>query len=839
LVALADEDQLWLKACHGLDIEEGRKLSFCAHALGSGIMVVPDTTQDPRFHDTPLVAGKPIRFYAGAPLITADGFKLGALCLIDTNPRGLDMHQQAALPDLAAMVAGELELHLAEAALTESEERYRIVAETASDAIITIDEESRILYVNGAATRIFGYAEEEILGQNLTMLMPDYLRHAHEAGLARYVETGRRHLTWEAVELPGLHRSGAEIPIEISYGEFVSEGRRRFTGIIRDISERKRIQEQLQRSSEQVTEILESISDTFFSLDSEWRFTYLNASAEQLLGQPREALLGCVVWEAFPEMVETVFCQQAHEAVTNGEPASFEEYYLPQDTWFEVHMYPAQGGLSIYLRNINDRKRIEQAEQLARRELEQQVQARTAELQRANEQLLHDAFHDALTGLPNRALFLDRLGQAIERSKRHVERRFAVLFLDFDRFKVINDSLGHTIGDALLTALGRRLKPCLRPADTLARLGGDEFTILLEDITCLDDATKVAERIGQALLHPFVLHDHEIHISASIGIVGESGYAGPNEALRDADIAMYRAKSLGKARYEVFDRAMRERALALMTLESDLRLALGRGQLQVHYQPIVEACGQQLVGFEALVRWQHPKHGIISPAEFISLAEETGLIIEIDRWVLAEACRQVRFWQDEFPTCGPVTLSVNLSSQQFIRPDLAAYVKQTLQDTGFAAANLKLEITETLLMNSSASVNEVLEHLRELGVQLYIDDFGTGYSSLSYLQRFSTDTLKIDRSFISKMSESEESAELVRTIISMAHNLGMQVVAEGIETAEQLASLRELRCEYAQGYLFAKPLEPTQAAEFLATSQASTLVRPLAGQCGLLTPAKD
>ena len=591
-------------------------------------------------------------------------------------------------------------------------------------------------------------------------------------------------------------------------------------GYGRDITEGKTVRDELEHASRRIVNVLESVSDIFFSLDADWRFTYLNAKAETFLGRSRGELLGANVWEAYPEMVGYRFHQHCLEAASETRPVTFEEHYPPTDRWFETHLYPAQEGVSVYLRDVSDRKALERARREAQGELERQVRERTAaleeakaELERANEKLLHDAFHDELTGLANRALFMDRLGVAIERNKRGGAGGFAVLFLDFDRFKLINDSLGHTVGDALLVALSKRLEGCVRPGDTVARLGGDEFTILLE-IDAVEGAERTAERIQKALSTPFVLAGHTLHSSASIGIVSHDvGHSRPEDVLRDADIAMYRAKALGRAGYQVFTREMRARAASLLTLENDLRGAIRKGELAVHYQPIVSVETGLPVGFEALARWTHPAHGSVSPAEFIPIAEEAGLIVELDRWVLRQACGQVRAWQEAFPGLPPLSLSVNVSGQGFARADLVERVSSILRDTGFDPRSLKLELTESVLMGS---VNANFERLRALGVALHIDDFGTGYSSLSYLQRFPVDMLKIDRSFVQAMAERPESAELVRTITMMAKNLNLKVTAEGVETSEQLEHLRALGCEYGQGYLFAKPLAARDVTAFMA-----------------------
>jgi diguanylate cyclase (GGDEF)-like protein/PAS domain S-box-containing protein len=434
----------------------------------------------------------------------------------------------------------------------------------------------------------------------------------------------------------------------------------------------------------------------------------------------------------------------------------------------------------------------------------------------AEERLLHDAFHDALTSLPNRALLMDHLKLALARSQRSEKTMFAVIYLDLDRFKVINDSLGHMIGDQLLVGIARRLENSLRPGDTIARLGGDEFTILLEDIQDRNYVIQIAERIQSDLSAPFSLSGREVFTTVSIGIaISSKEYKQTEDVLRDADTAMYRAKALGKARYEIFDKGMHDQASKLLQLETDLRRALEREEFFVFYQPIMSLETGELRGFEALVRWRHPEHGFISPVDFIPVAEETGMIIQIGEYVLREACRQMQRWQVVLPSDPPLFISVNLSVKQFAQPDLIAQVAGILEETKLDPKHLKLEITESAVMDNVEAATELLTRLRALGLRISIDDFGTGYSSLSHLRRFPIDTLKIDRSFVNQMGEDDENAEIVRTIIGLAQNLGMDVVAEGVETPEQLATLKSLGCEYGQGYFFAKPLDFQRAEQFI------------------------
>jgi diguanylate cyclase (GGDEF)-like protein len=425
----------------------------------------------------------------------------------------------------------------------------------------------------------------------------------------------------------------------------------------------------------------------------------------------------------------------------------------------------------------------------------------------AQEKLIHDALHDSLTGLPNRILFMERVEQALKHSKRRSYYLFAVLFIDLDRFKTINDSLGHSSGDELLIEIAGLLQGCLRATDTVARLGGDEFTVLLEDFNDIDDVIRITERIQTKLSLPFDLGGHTIFTSASIGIVISSRqYQQGAELLRDADIAMYRAKELGKARYAIFDREMYERTIKLSRLERDLRLALQNKEFYLHYQPIICLKTGKLAGFEALIRWQHPEQGFISPVDFIPIAEDTGAIVQIGEWVLYEACRQLRSWQIQFPHTHSLKMSVNLAIQQIKQSSLLEILNRILLETGLNGNSLKLEITESMLMDDGEATIELLSQIREKKIQLSIDDFGKGYSSLSYLHRFPINTIKIDRSFVSNMNSDEENFEIVKTIATLAHTLGMDVVAEGVETEAQMNHLKTLGCEYGQGYLFSKPL---------------------------------
>jgi diguanylate cyclase (GGDEF)-like protein len=460
-------------------------------------------------------------------------------------------------------------------------------------------------------------------------------------------------------------------------------------------------------------------------------------------------------------------------------------------------------------------------------QLELRVQQRTAQLereiaerQRAQEQLLHLALHDALTDLPNRAWFMKRLGQALSRTKQHPTSRFAVLFLDCDRFKVVNDSLGHLAGDQLLVSVARRLESCLHPVDTLSRFGGDEFALLIEGITEINDAICVAKHIQQEIAAPFHLNKHQVFISASIGIVlGSNEYQQPEHLLRDADTAMYRAKALGKGSYQVFAREMHQHAFSALQLETDLRLALERQEFCARYQPIISLQSGKIAEFETLARWLHPTRGWVAPTEFIPVAEDTGLIIDLDRWMLREACRQLQVWRSQSETLRSLRIGVNFSAKHLSQLDGLSYIDDVLQEMQLTGADLRLEITESALMDNAEIAMQMIKELKSRGIELSIDDFGTGYSSLSYLHRLTAHALKIDRSFVMRLEEAKENQAIISAIVALAHNLEMVVTAEGIETLQQLAHLRTLGCEFGQGYAISMPLDSEAATALLLANR--------------------
>ncbi|HEV2827908.1 MAG TPA: EAL domain-containing protein [Pyrinomonadaceae bacterium] len=577
-------------------------------------------------------------------------------------------------------------------------------------------------------------------------------------------------------------------------------------------------------------------------VSSRGRWLTVNPALCETLGYEESELLACCFQDlTHPDDLGNVLVQldkQLHGAVPSCQIEQRYVHKLGHNVWVLMTMSLIRDGEGEPLHFVC------QFQDITRRK-------------QAEERLVHDVFHDALTGLPNRSLFMDRLGLALERSKRRREQIFAVLFLDLDSFKAVNDTLGHLIGDQLLIEVARRLKACLRTTDTVARLGGDEFTILLEDLNVESEALRIVDRFQKELARPFKFGLSDLGITASIGIASNcAGYETAEEILRDADGAMYRAKSAGKAGYEVVDRNHHSRAsLEVAHLETDLMMAIEREQLLLYYQPIVSLESGTLLGFEALVRWMHPQSGLISPTDFIPLAEESGLIIELGNWVLRKACLQLKSWREQFPFHRSLSLSVNLSLKQLMQTDLVDQIMNIVQETDLDPRLLKLELTESIVMENVGAATVMLQQLRALGVEIGIDDFGTGYSSLSYLHRLPISSLKIDASFVKGMAANDDNGEIIRTIVTLAKSLRMHVIAEGVETFEQLTKLRLLKCDAGQGFLFSKPTDAETAASFLGLrphwqatiasidkphftqmgqAHASYTVNPISSQTGLL-----
>jgi diguanylate cyclase (GGDEF)-like protein/PAS domain S-box-containing protein len=685
--------------------------------------------------------------------------------------------------------------------LRKSEARYSTVLDAAFDAIVTITPDGIVRWFNRGAERIFGHRAEEVIGQPVTLLMPERYRELCVAGLHRYLRTGEAHVVGGTIELAGLRNDGSEFPIEMSLGETHEDGERLFTGVIRDVTERKEVENAIKESEERFRSLVQYTSDIITILEADGTIRYISPAVERVMGYKPEEQIGTNAFgSVHPEDRERALGIFAEVLKHPGlhPPLEFRVPHKDGSWRYVEHVVnnllddPAVRGVVVNSRDITERKALE-------------------------EQLYHQAFHDPLSGLPNRALFMDRLERALARANRRGDK-VAVLFMDLDNFKIMNDSLGHEVGDQLLVAVAERIKACLRPEDTAARFGGDEFTILVEEVDGVSDAVRVSERIAESLQPPFTLDQHEVFSTSSIGITLSSPLQKqPVDLLRQADLAMYRAKHKGKARYEVFEPSMDAKIVERLWLETGLRRALVRRQFRIYYQPIVSLENDKVAGVEALVRWEHPQRGLVLPEEFLYIAEETGLIMRIGQWVLREACKQARVWQEQYPGTLPLTISVNLSPRQFFHPELVAEI---LGESEIDPATLQLEITEgAMASNGTSSADRTLRDLKHMGVQLAIDDFGLGYSSLSYLKRFPVDFLKIDRSFIAGLGRepngvSTKDTEIVRAMIDLTHALGLRVIAEGVETSEQLARLRNMQCDLAQGNYFSEPL-PSEALSVL------------------------
>lgn len=571
--------------------------------------------------------------------------------------------------------------------------------------------------------------------------------------------------------------------------------------LIREITERRQTEEALRESEERYALAARGANDGLWDWNIRNNTVYYSCRWKSMLGFEEG-----VEWNTPQEWLRRVHPENREEveaklsAHISGKSPQFEcEYRIRHKDG--SYRWMLNRGLAV-------RDESGQAYRMAG------SQTDITDRKNAEAQLLYDAFHDALTGLPNRALFMDRLEHVIASAKRHPRYLYGVLFLDLDRFKVINDSLGHGIGDKLLVEVGQRLKSCLRPGDTVARLGGDEFAILLEDIADAADAEEITQRIEEVLSPHYAIQGHEIFTTQSIGLALRSDrYEWPEQILRDADIAMYEAKSKGRSRHEFFDTKMHASIIDRLQLESDLRIAVEhQSEFLLHYQPIMDLKSQRLIGFEALVRWQHATRGLIYPLEFISLAEETGMIFPLSDWIIRESCRQIGAWQKKYPGNPELRMSVNISSKLLLQPGFAESIQANLLEHGLEPGSLAIEITESVIMEHPDRAVETMTKLQNMGVHIHIDDFGTGYSSLSYLHSFPVNALKIDRSFIAKLSANSDNQEIIKTIIALAQNLKLEVIAEGLEQGHQLSAIKDLECGFGQGFLFSKPL-PAEALE--------------------------
>ncbi|MBI3696498.1 MAG: EAL domain-containing protein [Acidobacteria bacterium] len=685
------------------------------------------------------------------------------------------------------------ELHL-------EKEKYRAIVDTTKEWIWATDQAGRISYSNPAAQAMLGYSAEELTGQDRLAFVHHEDRRALEHMLPGLVADK---CGWTGLVLRWRHKNGRYLYLE-SNAVPVLDGAGTVTGYRgadRDITERKQAEEALRESEKRYKLAVNGANDGLWDWNLQTGEVYYSPRWKSMLGY-EEAEIGSRPDEWFsrvhPEDLGRLKMEIGVHLEGQNQNFQHEHRMCHKDGSYR---WMLSRGLAVLDDSGNPlRMAGSQADITARKQ--------------AEERLLHDAFHDELTGLPNRNLFLERLERAAIRAQRRDNYQFAVLFLDLDRFKVINDSLGHLVGDQLLVGIARRLQECLRLGDTVARVGGDEFVILLDELQAVHDATQLAERIQREFSRPFNLGGHEVFTSASIGIaLNNTSYERPEDILRDADTVMYRAKALGKARHEVFHSGLHAHAVERMRLETDLRKALDRQEFLLYYQPIVARVTGEISSLEALLRWKHPERGLIMPSQFIPVAEETGMILPLGEWALRTACAQNKAWQEA--GFAHVRVAVNLSGRQFKQPDFPQMIARTLEETGLQPQHLELELTESIVLNYAPSTLKTLEQLSAMGIRISIDDFGTGYSSLRYLHQFPISALKIDHSFISDIIANPDGAAIAKAIIELGHSLKLSVVAEGVETEEQLDFLSRHQCDEMQGYVFGHPAPPEKTTKLL------------------------
>ncbi|WP_013325177.1 PAS domain S-box protein [Gloeothece verrucosa] len=693
---------------------------------------------------------------------------------------GLIRDEQDKPLNLVGQVVDISEKTQAEIALRESEDRLSRIITTISDGLIVVNNQGNIKFINPAGEKLFGRSQEELLEQHFGVPFVDgktteiFIRHANQQLIVAEMRVGL--IIWEQQK-----------------AHLIS---------LRDITERKQIEKALSESEQRLESILNSIEDVVWSTSATTlNLIYLNPATERVYGCSIEQLLAeGNLWFNLVHPDDQALIDAHFKALEDTGHSEYE-YRIVRPDGTVRWLYSRS-------RTIYDPTgkpiRFEG------------IDSDITERKSFTEQLQYNAYHDPLTSLPNRIFLLEKLEEALKKNQNRENIFFAVLFLDLDDFKVVNDSLGHIVGDQLLIAIAQRLKTSLSVPHTLARFGGDEFTILLEEIQSTDEPLKAAQKIHNDLTQPYDLNGQQVFISTSIGIaLSDPSYIHPQEILRDADTAMYQAKRWGKGGYAVFDQQMHLRAVKRLHLEIELRQAIELKEFLLYYQPIVSLSTGYLTGFEALIRWQHPKKGLISPVEFIPIAEETGLIVPMGKWITQQACRQLKLWQEQYNLKNPLQISVNLSSKQLRNSHLIEEIDEILAQTGIDPSSLKLEITESMLMENVDIAMNILIELRKRNIELCLDDFGTGYSSLSYLHRFPVTTVKIDRSFVMQMQPGNSNAEIVHAIITLAHSLEMTVTAEGVETQLQLQQLQWLECEQAQGYFFSKPLPPKEAGTLI------------------------
>ncbi|MDJ0727897.1 MAG: EAL domain-containing protein [Prochloraceae cyanobacterium] len=702
------------------------------------------------------------------------------------------------------ILAHALQIQENKQALLINEDRYSTLAKISPVGIFQTDPQGNCIYANQKWCQIAGLSQEEALGRGWSRALHPEDR---ETVFSQWYRATSENLPFQA-EYRFKSRDGK---ITWVLGQALAEKDRfgqvtSYVGTITDISDRKQVEAQRERDKNFLQTLIDYLPVALFvksgKTENFGELLLVNSACEELFGLQASQLIGKTAKDLFPQERADFYDRKDRIAFVRR---------VAEDIPAEEIDSCSRGRRILHTIKVPLYDENQESEYLLC------ISSDITDRKRAEDKLRHDAFHDALTGLPNRTFLIDRLDNSLSRLQQEPDFLFGVLFLDLDRFKIINDSLGHLVGDQLLIGFSKRLQKCLRHNDTLARLGGDEFVILLEDLQHQDDALEVAQRIHRALKQPFVLKEQEIFVSTSIGIALSSTYSyrEPAQLLRDADTAMYSAKTSGKSCHCFFDTSMYDRASKQLRLENDLQRAIEREQLFICYQPIFSLKDNQIQSIEALVRWQHHSLGLIHPQDIIPLAEENGFIVPLDLWILENASRQVSLWKKQFPAFAQLGLNVNFSGKQFIQSNLAAKVESILSKTNLDPRHLKLEMTESVLIKNCQSVLSILNQFREQQIQICLDDFGTGYSSLSYLDRFAFDILKIDRSFIHKLSLNNSQQSIVRAIVVMARELNIKVIAEGIEDSIQLDFLQSLNCFGGQGFLFSQPLNTQEMTDLL------------------------
>jgi diguanylate cyclase (GGDEF)-like protein/PAS domain S-box-containing protein len=758
----------------------------------------PNMNTDPRYGPWREAAQK--RGYQsslGLPLCDR-GEVFGILSIYSAEAEAFNYEELELLTELADSLSFGIIALRRKDALQQSEQRYRQFVQVQTDFILRSHPDTTITFANESLCQALGCTLDQAKGQKwINFADPNDLQSI----LERIDQLTPEHPSFLAENRD--RRSDGQIGWTqwINQGIFNAQGKLiEIQSVGRDITEIKKVESALRESEERYRLLAENINDLVCIHEPDGKYVYVSLSCESLLGYGYNEMMETdpyTLWH--PEDRDRIIKDNI-AAIKTGKPIPIT-YRMRHKSghyiWFETLTKPILDSQGQVVRL-----------QTTSRDVTERILAQN--------QLRYEALHDTLTGLPNRYLLMDRLELAIHRINRSDNYHFAVLFLDLDRFKVINDSLGHLAGDQLLIMIAQKLQSILRITDLAARLGGDEFVILLDDIKDIQDGIRATERIFDQLSQPLMIEGREVYINTSIGIVfGTKEYEEPSQLLRDADLAMYKAKNQGKARYEIFNALMHAEAIKRLHLENDLRQAIARQEFVVYYQPIITLETEELAGFEALIRWIHPTEGLIPPCEFITVAEETGLITLLDYWVLKTACKQLATWQKTLPNTSHLKVSVNVTAQDLRQKNLLQEVDRVLAETKLPSQCLTLEITESMLIDDIDETIKVLELLKLRGIQISIDDFGTGYSSLSYLHRLPVDNLKVDRSFVNQIQQHQRNDQIVKTIITLSDNLELNAIAEGIETREQLEKLQKLRYKFGQGYLFSKPLNAIDALEFI------------------------